>query len=192
MKDLALPISKLPFDLSVVTPAKEKLVTSIAYFNCPLMDHNVTYLVNLICLPLFGLDAILGMNWLFANRVVINCSNKTISLLNNQCQLILLSNSFVSVVACLKSLVKGAQGYLFLFSVKVEAKNNMLAIPVVCEFQDDITREVFSLPPNRDVEFNIDLVPGSGLVLVAPYRMSPLELSELKKQLEEKWKHDIM
>ena len=51
VKDLALPASKFPFDLSVATPAKEKLVTSIACFNFPLVYHSVTYLVNLICLP---------------------------------------------------------------------------------------------------------------------------------------------
>ena len=64
VKYLALHVFKLPFDLSVATPAKEKLVTSIASFNCPLVYHGVSSLVDLICLPLSGLDVILGMNWL--------------------------------------------------------------------------------------------------------------------------------
>jgi hypothetical protein len=42
-----------------------------------------------------------------------------------------------------------------------------------------------SLPPEREVEFSIDLVPGSQPISVAPYWMSPLELRELKSQLEE-------
>ena len=45
--------------------------------------------------------------------------------------------------------------------------------------------EVLGLPPEREVEFSIDLVPGTGPISIAPYRMSPVELSELKKQLEE-------
>jgi hypothetical protein len=48
-------------------------------------------------------------------------------------------------------------------------------------FPDDITE----LPPEREVEFAIDLVPGMSPISIAPYRMSALELGELKKQLEE-------
>ena len=44
--------------------------------------------------------------------------------------------------------------------------------------------EVLGLPPKREVEFSIDLVPGIGPISIAPYRMSPVELGELKKQLE--------
>ncbi|XP_058760552.1 uncharacterized protein LOC131633895 [Vicia villosa] len=54
-------------------------------------------------------------------------------------------------------------------------------IPVVCEFPEDIT----SLPPEREAEFSIDLVPGTAPVSITPYRMSPIELRELKSQLEE-------
>nr|KYP35801.1 Retrovirus-related Pol polyprotein from transposon 17.6 [Cajanus cajan] len=42
-----------------------------------------------------------------------------------------------------------------------------------------------SLPPTREVEFSIDLVPGTGPISIAPYKMSPVELVELKKQIEE-------
>ena len=48
-------------------------------------------------------------------------------------------------------------------------------------FPDDITE----LPPEREVESAIDLVPGTSPISIAPYRMSTLELGELKKQLEE-------
>jgi len=51
VKDLALPNSKLPFDFSVSISTKEKLAISIACFNCLLVYHDVTYLVDLICLP---------------------------------------------------------------------------------------------------------------------------------------------
>jgi len=48
-----------------------------------------------------------------------------------------------------------------------------------------VFKEVSDLPPEREVEFSIDLMPGTGPISIAPYRMSPIELSELKKQLEE-------
>ena len=48
VKYLALHVFKLPFDLSVATPAKEKLVTSIASFNCPLVYHGALNCENVL------------------------------------------------------------------------------------------------------------------------------------------------
>jgi len=58
-------------------------------------------------------------------------------------------------------------------------------IPIVQDFGDVFPEEVPGLPPSREVEFSIDLVPGTSLVSMAPYRMAPAELVELKKQIEE-------
>ena len=41
------------------------------------------------------------------------------------------------------------------------------------------------MPPEREVEFSIELIPGAGPVSKAPYRMAPLELAEVKRQVEE-------
>ncbi|MCI58250.1 RNA-directed DNA polymerase (Reverse transcriptase), partial [Trifolium medium] len=61
----------------------------------------------------------------------------------------------------------------------------MEELPVVCEFPDVFPGDVSNVPPKREVEFTIDLVRGTGPISMAPYRMSALELKELKKQLEE-------
>ncbi|WVZ80143.1 hypothetical protein U9M48_027642 [Paspalum notatum var. saurae] len=58
-------------------------------------------------------------------------------------------------------------------------------IPVVCEFPDVFSEELPGLPLDRDVEFKIDLVPGTAPVSRKPYRMAPDELKELKTQLQE-------
>ncbi|MCI32958.1 RNA-directed DNA polymerase (Reverse transcriptase), partial [Trifolium medium] len=50
---------------------------------------------------------------------------------------------------------------------------------------DVFPKDVSDVPPEREVEFTIDLVPGTGPISMAPYRMSASELKELKKQLEE-------
>jgi len=56
---------------------------------------------------------------------------------------------------------------------------------VVADFADVFPDEVPGLPPSRDVDFTIGLIPGAGLVSVAPYRMAPAELTELKKQIKD-------
>jgi hypothetical protein len=54
-------------------------------------------------------------------------------------------------------------------------------IPVVCEYADELPR----MPPDWDIEFAIELQPGTTLISKRPYQMPPAELAELKKQLQE-------
>jgi hypothetical protein len=56
---------------------------------------------------------------------------------------------------------------------------------VVCEFPDVFPEDVSDLPPEREVEFSIEVVPGTNPISMAPYRMSTSELDQLKKQLED-------
>ena len=58
-------------------------------------------------------------------------------------------------------------------------------IPVVCEFLDVFLDELLGLLPDRDVEFKIELVPGTTPISRRPYRMPPNELAELKIRLQE-------
>ena len=55
------------------------------------------------------------------------------------------------------------------------------SIPVVDEYADIFPDDIPELPPSRHVDFSIDLIPGAGPISMAPYRMAPAELAELKK-----------
>ena len=69
--------------------------------------------------------------------------------------------------------------------MEVEKDGGISVIPLVREFEEVFPEEVLGLPPRREVDFSIDLVPGAGPVSIAPYRMAPTKLVELKKQIEE-------
>jgi hypothetical protein len=58
-------------------------------------------------------------------------------------------------------------------------------IPVVCKYPNVFLDELPGMPPNRDIEFAIELQPGTAPISKRPYRMPPAELAELKKQLQE-------
>jgi hypothetical protein len=58
-------------------------------------------------------------------------------------------------------------------------------IPVVCEYPDVFPDELSGMPPDRDIEFAIELQPGTAPISKRPYRMPPAELAELKNQLQE-------
>jgi len=87
---------------------------------------------------------------------------------------------FLSANQVEASFRKDARVYMFLASMSVETKTPMSDIPLVREFLE-VFEEVLGLPPKREVEFSIDLVPGIGPISIEPYKMSHVELSELKK-----------
>ena len=60
-----------------------------------------------------------------------------------------------------------------------------MGIPVVRKFKDVFLDELSGLPPHKEFDFSIEVYAGTDPILVAPYWMAPLELKELKTQLEE-------
>ncbi|KAK1646343.1 hypothetical protein QYE76_064148 [Lolium multiflorum] len=75
--------------------------------------------------------------------------------------------------------------------IEVELKLNSMKevkvedIPIVNEFQDVFPTELPGMPPDREIEFTVDLIPGTSPIAKAPYKMGPTELKELKEQLDD-------
>ncbi|GJU56497.1 putative reverse transcriptase domain-containing protein [Tanacetum coccineum] len=65
-------------------------------------------------------------------------------------------------------------------------------VPIVREFLEVFLEDLHGLPPTRQVEFQIDLVPGAALVARAPYRLAPAELQELSTQLTVKNRYPLL
>jgi hypothetical protein len=73
-----------------------------------------------------------------------------------------------------------------------EASPDLASIPMVCEFLDVFPEDLHVLPLDRDVEFTIELEPGTAPISRRPYRMAPKELAEMKKRLEELLKKEFI
>ena len=56
---------------------------------------------------------------------------------------------------------------------------------MVCEFSDVFPEDLPGLPPDKELEFGIKVLPGSASISIPPYRMAPMELKELKTQLQD-------
>ena len=56
---------------------------------------------------------------------------------------------------------------------------------MVCEFPDVFPKDLSGLPPDRELEFGIEVLPGSAPISIPPYRMASTELKELKTQLQD-------
>ena len=91
----------------------------------------------------------------------------------------------INMMQAARLLRQGCTGFICYLESSDEAVSTLSDISVVNEFPDVFPDEIPGLPPRRFVEFNIDLEPGTCPLSKAPYRMAPLEMKELKQQLEE-------
>ena len=114
------------------------------------------------------LDIIIGMNWMTKHDGVIRCNPRSIEF----------RYSFGVRVNLYLPEKLGSQ----LHALNATILPELEAIPVVCEFPDVFPEELPGMPPDREVEFVIELLPGTAPVSKRPYRMPPNELAELKKQ----------
>ena len=79
---LNLSVSNLKGRMVIETPAKGSVSTFLVCLKCPLSIFDKDFVVDLVCLPLSGLDVILGMDWLESNRAHINCCEKYVRFLD--------------------------------------------------------------------------------------------------------------
>ena len=147
---------------------------------------------DLVALDMRDFDVVLGMDWLFCHRATLDYYKKEVKLhrpgkLEVRFRGIRreLSSNMISTMAAQRMLRKGCQGYLA-YVVETGKEGTMVdEIPVVREFPDVFPYDIVEFPPEREVEFTIDLIPGTEPIFIPPYRMAPTELRELKVQLQE-------
>ena len=129
-------------------------------------------------MPGLVLDVIIGMNWMKDWGAVIDTGSRVLTLKyplgEGTFQVPLPRRTDLISVTCATEVIPIHQ------------------IPVVCEFPDVFSDELPGLPPDREIEFGIELVPGTALISRRPYRMPPDELAELKKQLEDLSKKEFI
>ncbi|KAJ8899271.1 hypothetical protein K2173_017306 [Erythroxylum novogranatense] len=90
----------------------------------------------------------------------------------------------ISFMSALRLMQGGCEAYLaHIIDTRVE--QSVQDILVVKEFRDVFPEELPGLPPDRKIKFTIDLVPSAAPISIPPYRMTPVELKELKTQLQE-------
>jgi hypothetical protein len=122
-----------------------------------------------------GIDIILGMDWLGKHKVLINCAKKSVKLTTPDG----------------KELEFIAEPVVTAKGIANRAKLNQLdasqgsEVPVVNEFPNVFPEEMPGMPPDRDIEFVIELKPGTAPIYKTPFRMTTLELAELKEHIRE-------
>ena len=178
--------------MRVSLPAGDPLFSDRVVRDSRVLIEGQEFPADLVALDMRDFDVVLGMDWLSRHRATLDCYKKEVKLhrpgklevkFRGICRE--LSSSMISAMTAQRMLRKGYQGYLA-YVVETGKEGTLVdKIPVVREFPDVFPNDIAGLPPEREVEFTIDLILGTEPISIPPYRMAPAELRELKAQLEE-------
>jgi hypothetical protein len=164
-----MPVSPMKKPLLVSSPGGDVKATHL----CPqqnLKIMGVDFPSNLVVLKSWGIDVIPGMYWLRNSDGVIQCREKSVHLTCPQGDRIEFITTPSPTGKEIVNLMKG---------------KNLEDIKVVNEYPDVCPDDLPGMPPDRDIEFSIELLPGTAPISKRPYRMDVKDLAELKKQIEE-------
>ena len=132
-------------------------------------------------------DVILGMDWMTAYRVVIDCERRRVTahMQDDTCVVFQVDKYDILPQTVYESRCQGQlASWLASLTLEDEGRPDLDLSRVVCEFVDVFPDELPGLPPQRVVDFGIELHPGTSPISMTPHRMAPVELQELRVQLQ--------
>ncbi|GKD23511.1 putative reverse transcriptase domain-containing protein, partial [Tanacetum coccineum] len=166
---------------------------------CTLNILNHPFNIDLMPIELGSFDAIIGMDWLVKYQAIIVYAEKIVRIPWGNETLIVHGDrsnqghkARLHIILYTKTqeyMLNGCPVFLANINTKEtkdkSEKKRIEDVPIVWNFLDVFPEELPGLPPTRQVEFQIDLLPGVALVARAPYRLAPSEMKELSEQLKE-------
>nr|XP_016491575.1 PREDICTED: uncharacterized protein LOC107811203 [Nicotiana tabacum] len=152
-----------PFEVS--TPIGELVITRCIYRGCPVKVHHRLTVADLVELEL-DFDVIMGMDWLESCYSTVGCRTKIVSFeFPGEPVLEWKGDAVTPMVRC--------------------SDPTLQSVPIVNEFPEVFPEDLPRVPPDREIDFGIDLLLGTKPISIVPYRMAPAELKELKVQLKD-------
>ncbi|KAG8500968.1 hypothetical protein CXB51_003067 [Gossypium anomalum] len=183
-------MSKVSIEVS--SPLGQTILVNQVCPRCPLMIYDKTFPVDLLIMPFGDFDVILGMEWLAEHGVILDCYKKKFSVQIEDGNSVevngIRTNGLARIISAIKVnklLHQGCTAYLAYVINSDSVESQCSQIRTVCEFPDVFPEELPGLPPDREVEFAIEVYPGTNPVSIPSYRMSPTKLKELKVQLQD-------
>jgi hypothetical protein len=141
----------------IATPGG-KIATNQLIQSVPISLGSKIFKTTLLILGLEGMDIILGADWMTHHQVVLDVAARALEIRSPTSEdLVLYLPSQDSTQSCAFAMMESP----------------VKKIPVVCEYADVFPDELLGMPPDRDIEFAIELQPGTTPISMRPYRMPP-------------------
>ncbi|GJZ21132.1 putative reverse transcriptase domain-containing protein [Tanacetum coccineum] len=155
---------------------------------CTLNLVNHTFEIDLMPIELGTFDVIIDMDWLVKHDAVIVYGEKVVRIPYGNKTLTVESDKGMSrlkVISCIKArkyIERGCQLFLAYVTEKKPKEKRLEDVPVICDFPEMFPDDLSGLPPPRQVEFRIDLVPGVAPVARAPHRLARYHQLRIKEE----------
>ena len=179
-------------ELCVDTLVRGVVITNSVCKSCVVQVADRELLANLTLLEIRDFDIIFGMDWLATHYAIVDCHRKNVIFqVPGEIEFCFVgggaytSPRVISALQARHMLKKWCKGYLAIVRDTQQGELKLEEIPIVKEFPNVFLVDLPRLPPDKEIEFFIDLLPGFSPISKAPYRMAPSELRELKEQLQE-------
>ena len=187
-RELGLEVETLKEPLYVNSPLGIRARIRMICRGCELEISGTLLIVDLRIMDMSEFDVILGMDWLTAYRVVIDCERRRVTAYTQDGTRVVFQgdkyDNFPQTVY--ESRCQGQlAGWQASLTLEDEVRPDLDLPRVVCEYKDVFPDELPRFPLHRDVDFSNELHPGTSPISMTPHRMAPVELQELRVQLHE-------
>ncbi|KAL4555554.1 hypothetical protein LXL04_038176 [Taraxacum kok-saghyz] len=191
---LGCSVGGLGYTLVVEIADGRTLTVTDVYRDCTIEICGERFSIDLIPIAMRELCVIVGMDWMEAFQAEIVCLHKQVRVRTPSGRELLAQGdvsrrrvAICSTARARRYLQHSGVGYLayIVDSRDDGAKKTLEEVAVIHEFGDVFPDNLPGIPPERQVEFRFDLVPGAAPVAKAPYRLAPPEMKELYAQLQE-------
>ncbi|XP_070020687.1 uncharacterized protein [Nicotiana sylvestris] len=187
---LGVSWDSLSSPIYVSTPMGDSLVVDHVYQSYLITPSGFKIRADLLLLSMVDFDVILGMDWLSPHYAILDFHTKTMKLampglpqLECRGTLDYTPSRVISFLKAQRMVEKGCDAYLaYVRDVSID-NPTVESVPIVRDFPNVFPADLPSMPPDRDIDFGIDLLSGTQPISIPPYRMAPLELKEMKEQL---------
>ena len=184
--ELGLEVDTLEEPLYVSSPLGIRVRIGMICRGCELEISGTLLTVDLRIMDMSEFDVILGMDWLTAYRVVIDCKRRRVTAYTQDGTNVVFQGDKHDILPQIvyESRCQGQlTGWLASLTLEDEERPDLDLPRVVCEYVDVFLDELPGLPPQRVADFGIELHPGTSPISMTPHRMAPVELQELGVQL---------
>ena len=179
MKELGLEVETLEKPLHVSSPLGTRVRVDQICWDCELEISGILLTVDHRVMDMSEFDVIIGMDWLTAHQVVIDYDCRRVTAYTQDGSYVMFQgdkHDALPQTVYDSRWHEQLMGWLASLTLEDEVRQDLSLPLVVYEYKDVFPDELSGLPSHMDVDFVIELHPGTSPISMTPHRMTPVEL----------------